>query len=260
MTTTAPAPLSAFPDMAIFRGNVYHRRHHPHPYHFRQPLLMLFINTDKIAALKKILGILAPLGIINWRRQDYLPQPNTSLTDSVLATLKRTSGVDATGPVYLLAQPRQFGSAYNPATFYFIGNGNNTRAAHLLVEVHNTPWGERFYYSGQYPTNTHHRNPATARMEKTHRVSPFNPLNMSYQWRYNQPYQKFYIHMNCYHQQSCHFDATLLLKRQSLTRRHLIAAIGQRPFSAAAAKCAIYRHAFQLWCKKTPLYADQFSR
>lgn len=245
----------AFPDAAIFTGSVYHQRREPHRYHFRQPLLMLFINTAQIETFAQKFGWLARLGIISCRRQDYLPDAQRPLTAAVLAALQQCSGIRASGPVYLLAQPRQFGNAYNPATFYFICDGGARHAAHLLIEVHNTPWGERFHYAGHYAAGA---ATATSRMEKKQRVSPFNPLLMTYQWRYNQPRQKFFIRMRCLCDNKVHFQATLLLRRQPFTRRRLAAALLRQPFSAAFGLAAIYWHALRLWIKKTPHYLQSF--
>lgn len=253
--------MTTLPDLAIFTGNVYHRRLVPHGYRFRQPLLMLFVNSDHTDALRQRLGWLAALGILNWRRRDYLPAPAAapaqSLRDTALAALHDILNIRATGPVYVLAQPRQFGCAYNPAAFYFICDAES-RAAHLLVEVHNTPWGERFCYAGSYADAGNTRS-AHSRMEKHHRVSPFNPLQMTYEWRYNQPRDKFFINMRCRHNDHLHFEATLLLRRQPFSRRRLLAAAARRPISAAAAGIAIYWHALRLWLKKTPLHREQFA-
>lgn len=247
--------FSQFPELAIFCGSVHHYRYMPHRYRFRQPLLMFFVNTDKIDALVKRLGWFARLGAVNWRRQDYLPDGGRSLTAAALAALYDCSGARASGPVYVLAQPRQFGSAYNPAAFYFICDGDDRQAVHLLVEVHNTPWGERFCYAGSYKSATI----AASTMQKRRRVSPFNPPQMTYEWRYNQPRRNFFIRMRCRHDSRLHFEATLLLKRQPFSSRRLAAGVARQPFSAAAGFVAIYWHALRLWLKKTPLYREQFA-
>ena len=249
------APNPPLPDLAIFQGSVCHHRRRPHTYRFRQPLLMLFINTEQLHRAVEKIRPLARLGILNWRRADYLPDPHRSLTESALTALERLTGIRAAGPVYLLAQPRQFGIAYNPITFYFICDGSNRNAAHLLVEVHNTPWNERFCYAGTYGTPLASGNNV---IKKQHRVSPFNPMEMTYEWRYNQPQEKFHIHMRCYHQNTLHFAATLMMRRQPFLYRHLMPALLRRPFSSLTALIAIYRHAFILWLRKTPLHLSQF--
>lgn len=239
------------PDLAIFSGSVFHSRRHPHRYRFRQPLLMLFVNVAHIDALAKKIAPFARLGILGWRRQDYLPD-SCPLAEAALHALHKRTGVRATGPIYVLAQPRQFGVSYNPATFYFICDGDKPHAAHLLVEVHNTPWGERFCYAGHYTDG----RLTTSTMEKQHRVSPFNPPHMIYEWRYSQPQKTFFINMRCHSQDTLHFEATLLLRRQPFSRRRLLLAVLRQPLSAAFSFIAIYWHALRLWQKKTPLYRE----
>ena len=248
--------MDDFPDMAIFRGSVFHRRCFPLEYRFRQPLLMLFVNADKIGELAARLRLFRWLGALNWRRRDYLPHDSLSLSEAALDALRRCGGVAASGPVYVLAQPRQFGGAYNPAAFYFVCDGNSARAAYLLVEVHNTPWGERFHYAGEYPID------GTAwgesEMQKRRRVSPFNPPAMTYQWRYQQPHEHFCIEMRCLYDGKKHFDATLMLERQPFTGWRLLAAVLRLPFSAAFGLVAIYWHALRLKWRGAPIYREQF--
>jgi DUF1365 family protein len=49
----------------------------------------------------------------------------------------------------------------------------------VLAEVRNTPWNERHYYA----VDGQQARP----LEKAFHVSPFNPMDMVYHWRFNRP-------------------------------------------------------------------------
>ncbi len=69
----------------------------------------------------------------------------------------------------------------------------------MLAEVRNTPWNERHYYA----VNGQDAQPT----EKAFHVSPFNPMDMIYHWRFNDPDNTLHMHIEN-HQ-----------KRRSLTPR-----------------------------------------
>lgn len=250
--------MSELPELAIYSGAVCHHRRAPHTYRFRQPLLMLWAHSEQAEkTLRQRLGWIGALGIVNWRRQDYLPA-NTPLADTAYQRLRESQNESQgdespAGAVYVLAQPRQFGFSYNPAAFYFLCDKHG-KITHLLIEVHNTPWNERFCYS--CPVNGD--NGGVATMQKRHRVSPFNPPQMTYEWKFCHPSDRFFIRMRCRHKGQLHFEATLLLRRQAFSRRRLLAAAARLPLSAAYGKAAIYWRALRLWLKKTPLHHEQF--
>lgn len=247
--------FSDFPDMALFRGEVVHVRRRPVLYRHRQKLLLFFGHADKMEAWRRWLQPLAALGVVDWRRGDYLSPPTLSLGEAVRAEVRRLTGIEAAGPVFVLAQPRQFGCAYNPAAFYFVEDGEAGRAAYLLVEVHNTPWGERFAYAAAYGGGEEGR----ASLAKKWRVSPFNSLDMTYRWRFGQPRARFVMRMQCVGADGgVDMEAVLVARRVPLTRGALAAALCARPASAAAAKVAIYRRALGIWRRGVAVRREQF--
>ena len=78
----------------------------------------------------------------------------------------------------------------------------------VLAEVRNTPWNERHYYA----VDGQQARP----LEKAFHVSPFNPMDMVYHWRFNAPGKTLHMHIEN-HQASKVFDATLALSRVPLT-------------------------------------------
>lgn len=213
---------------------------------------MLFLNIEHAPAFLRRIRWLKHCGALNWRRRDYLRPQTPCLKQAALDAVAELCRRRCAGPVFMLVQPRQFGVAYNPATFYFVHDGDDDEPAYLLVEVHNTPWNERFCYAAPYTGG----GTATAQLKKHSHVSPFNPMQMDYRWRFTRPAEKFAMVMEC-RSDSGRLDltATMTLRRRPFTVRRLLAGISRQPFVAAANLLAIYRQAFTLWRKGAPVYS-----
>ena len=230
---------------ALYVGAVRHRRFRPLAHSFRRPLVMLFADVEKSAELLRRIGWPARAGLFGWRREDYLRPRERPLKDAAIDAVESLCGRRCAGPVFLLAQPRQFGVGYNPASFYFVCDGGGA-PAYLLVEVHNTPWGERFCYAAAYGAG------GAALAKKAH-VSPFNPPQMTYRWRFTFPGARFAIAMRCAAADGqTDLGAVLAVARRPLSRRNVVRALLWP--SAAANLAAIYRQAFALWRKGAPVY------
>ena len=123
----------------------------------------------------------------------------TPLKENVLSRLESLTGERPDGRVMLLTQLRYFGFHFNPVNFYYCYDGKGT-LRWVLAEVRNTPWNERHYYA----VNGQDAKPT----EKAFHVSPFNPMDMIYHWRFNDPDNTLHMHIEN-HQEAKVFDATL---------------------------------------------------
>ena len=234
---------------AFYTGIVVHRRFRPCRHWFRLPLLMLLLDVDRPNDALRPLRPLPALGLLNWRRENYFPS-SSSLKSAVIAAVEQHGGARCRGPVYLLAQPRQFGVAYNPASFYFVHDGG-AAPAYLLVEVHNTPWRERFCYVAAFNDAAGRARFSTATMAKRGHVSPFHPPQMEYQWRFSRAAARFVMRMRCLAADGgVDMEAVLVLRRRPLTRM----AVLRYPFSSLLSLAGIYWQALRLWIKGAPVY------
>ena len=93
---------------------------------------------------------------------------------------------------------------------------------------------------------------------KEFHVSPFWPMDMSYDWRLSVPGEQLRIHMDNLQQKDGHprrvFDATLTLQREEISSASLARALYRYPLMTAKVSGAIYWQALRLWFRRTPFF------
>ena len=174
------------------------------------------------------------------------------LRDAVRQRVQEALGRSIDGPIRLLTQPRSWGLAFNPASFFYCFDRNEQLQA-ILCEVSNTPWGERYHYV--MPTSgSGHQQFAVV---KGLHVSPFLPRDLEHHMNFSQPQQRLGIHIEDWQGPLRLFDASLSLRRQPLSRaslhRHLLAF----PWMTAKTVVSIYWQALRLLFKRIPLFSHQ---
>ncbi len=232
----------------LYQGVLRHRRLQPKAHHFVYRLFMAWLDLDELDRLPEA-GIRR-----NRHRRRRLVRRRLSAGRAAEGSGAEPAGepdrLPPGGRVMLLTQLRYFGFHFNPVNFYYCYDEADT-LRWVLAEVRNTPWNERHYYA----VDGQQARP----LEKAFHVSPFNPMDMVYHWRFNAPGKTLHMHIEN-HQASKVFDATLALSRVPLTRANLRGLLLRLPMMTLKTVLAIYWQALRLWLKRVPLYNHPVSR
>ncbi len=189
----------------------------------------------------------------NWfsfYRKNYLSHPEIPLDDHARQLVLEKFNIYPTGKIFLLTHLSCLGYCINPISLYFIYDENNQALDYLIIEVTNTPWGEKHNYilksSSQSQHGVHH-----FKFEKALHVSPFMAMDYEYQFNLKLNKQNITIHMENHKDGKKDFDATLMLTASAFKQkeaRHYL------PITYKVAM-AIYWQAFKLWIKAVSFYA-----
>jgi DUF1365 family protein len=189
------------------------------------------------------------------RRADFLGEASRPLIDCVRDRVEQETGWRPDGAIRLLAQPRIMGSGFNPVSFYYCLAAEGGLPAAIVAEITNTPWGERHAYVLDARTATDGDGTARFRFAKRFHVSPFMPMEMSYDWSFTPPGAQLQVRMENLAEGRSHFAAALRLDRQALDGRALAGMLLRRPLGGWHTLAAIYWQAARLWLKRVPVHA-----
>ena len=240
----------------IYIGNLYHHRYVPRENKFRYTVFFMYLDLAELPHLfndRWFWSINRP-NIANFKRSDYLGPTNVPLKTAVCDKVENVLGQRPTGPIRMLTHLRYFGHCFNPVSFYYCYDKEDTRVEYIVAEITNTPWGDRHSYVLGESQNEGEGTRKRYQFNKDFHVSPFMDFDFQYDWRFDEPGKSLFIHMINTKAEKKFFEAQLSLERREMTGGALAWVLFRFPAMTLKVLSMIYWQAFRLWLKKTPYY------
>ena len=248
---------------AIYEGSVRHRRFKPRPNLFQYRLFFMFLDLEELPTLFYIhpLWSYQRFNIACFRRKDHFGDPFVPMDTAVRDLVQTRLGKRPAGPIRLLTHLRYFGYCFNPASFYYCYDASDIRVETIVVEIHNTPWGERHCYifgdnQNEHPVKYWRRY----RFNKIFHVSPFIDMDIQYDWRFRVPGDIIRVHMIDIEKGKKLFDASLMLKRRPISHKELTRVLLKYPLMTMRVTTMIHFQALRLLLKNTPFFTHPKKR
>ena len=232
----------------LFLGHVMHRRLRPAVNAFVYPVFYVQLPVRDLAAANCGIFSVDRANLLSFRRADHGPRDGGPLLPWI-ENLLRQRGLPTDGEIVLQTFPRVFGFVFNPVSFWYCHDGNDSLIA-VLAEVNNTFGGTHSYLlhrDGQAL-----RDGEEIRADKVFHVSPFNDLEGGYRFRF-QLERRVQLARIDYDDA----DGELLLtaisgKARSWSAAALLGAFLRMPFLTLGVIARIHWQALKLWLKGVP--------
>lgn len=228
---------------AIYDGRVVHSRRREVEHAFAHPVWMILLDLAEAEAGLNVPPFFSARGApLGWRRTDYFGAPRRALADCARDLVEDEAGIRPEGAVRLLTFPRTLGLAYSPVSFYYLyGRDDILEAA--IAEVTSTPWREQHHYVAARGGAD---GPWRQSLQKAMHVSPFMPMEQTYDWQPGDPGADLRVRLASREQGRVVFATSLSLRRRPLDRRTLARLLLTRPPQPQAALARIYLRALHL--------------
>lgn len=248
--------MNAAANSCIYEGWVRHRRFAPHAHAFRYRMYMMYLDLAEIDRVfdGRWLWSINRRNLAEFRRSDYLGDPDVPLDDAVRARVRAARGYAPAGPIRMLTHVRTFGHCFNPVTIYYCYGADGTALDCIVAEITNTPWKERHSYVLPVAECERHGRAMRWDFGKQFHVSPFLPMQRNYAWRFTAPDDSLRVHMDVLDGASRDFDATLVMERRELTGASLARVLLRYPAMTARIVAAIHWQAFLIFLRRNPVY------
>jgi DUF1365 family protein len=236
-------------DTAIYRGRVRHRRTGGPKHEFSYPVWYLLVDLDELPRLDRRLPFFSHnrLNLTSFDDRDHMGPTRSDVRLKLIAWLRDRGVETEIGRVGLLTHLRILGHVFNPVSFYFVYDRDET-LRHVVAEVNNT-FGETYCYLLEVDGRV-----VRHEEDKRFHVSPFQPVDGRYRFRITRPEDRLTAHIDVVRDEQRVFDSTLSLERRALSGGALVKTVARHPHLGLWTLGLIHYQALRLWLKKAPFF------
>ena len=249
-------------ESCIYEGRVKHTRTDPVLHRFSYRMFMMYLDLDELPTLfrKRWLWSATRPALARFRREDHLGASDEPLSESIRSLVERQTGTRPKGPIRVLTNLSYFGYCFNPVSFYYCFDREGRDVEAIVVEIHNTPWGELFCYVLGEQQNAGTQKEKKFRLSKDFHISPFMDMDMRYEWQFTDPGDSVHVLMTSYRNGNMLFDAELSMERREMTGPQLSRMLTKYPFMNVKIIWGIYWQALRLKIKGAKFYTHPSKR
>ena len=240
----------------LYEGQVRHSRREPVLHRFRYRIFQVYLDLDELDTVfaSRWLWSTRRAALARFRRSDHIEPDAPSLKTALLDLVEEQTGNRPDGPVRLLTNLSFYGYCFNPVSFYYCYDAADERLEAIVVEVNNTPWGERSTYVLPREHSIGDNKSLRFQPQKHMHVSPFMQMDVDYDWCFTPPADRMSVFMANSLNGKRIFDAAMNMQRVEISGRSLARVLVVFPFMTFKVVGAIYWQALKLWLKRAPFY------
>ncbi|MDK2124733.1 DUF1365 domain-containing protein [Parachitinimonas caeni] len=238
-------------DAFLIDGQVMHERLRPWRNRFVYRIFCLRVRLDRLDVLTQ-----RWFGVDCWRplslyRRDYGPRDGSDLSVWMQALLAE-HGLPPASQIWLQTFPRVFGYAFNPVSFWYCHDADQTLRA-VLAEVNNT-FGERHCYLLTAADRGPLGEDSPIHCRKLMHVSPFCRVVGHYQFRLRERPTTALMSIDYYDNAGLLIRTAVGGHRHPFSAANLRRAVLGRPWLTLAIIARIHWQALRLWWHKVPFF------
>lgn len=241
----------------LYSGQVFHRRSRPKQHVLKYSVFSLLLDLSEVESLDSSLWLFSHnrFNLFGFHDKDFGELKKEALADYVARKLREAGIHTPPSRIMLSCYPRILGFVFNPLSLFYCLDANG-RCFAVVHEVHNT-FGERHAYVLPVSEEAESSDWINQSAVKELFVSPFAHMNMSYQFRLNQPDERQVIVIRANDEDGLLITASYTADRQELTASRLLKFFIVFPLLSAKVVLGIHWEALRLYIKGVPWFKHQ---